>query len=105
MQDKVTPEQCREKLRCQKQVSLNYLIYVHHLFQKISPDSQVAATLYCLSYVGPMKKTANSFGIEKRTVSCIVKSVTEMLGPKFIKLPLAEAEVKQLPCCFKRVYT
>ena len=73
----------------------------------ISRESQVATTLYCLSDTGCMRKNANSFGIGKSTVSCIVKNVTEMicqhLGPKFIKLPLSENEVKHLTYCFEKV--
>ena len=46
-----------------------------------------------------MRKKHSFFGIGKSTVSCIVKNVTEMichqLGPKLIKLPLKENEVKQ----------
>ena len=72
--------------------------------QPISPETQVVATLYYLSDTGRMRKNANSFGIGKSAVSFIVKNVTEMicqhLGPKFIKLPLSENEVKHLTYCF-----
>ena len=55
-----------------------------------------------------MKKTANSFGIGKFTVSSIIKNATEIskhLGPKFIKLPLTENQVEQLTYyCFEKVH-
>ena len=74
----------------------------------ISRETQVATTLYCLSDTGCMRKNANSFGIGKSTVSCIVKNVTEMicqhLGPKFIKLPLSENEVKQPDILFSKAH-
>ena len=76
--------------------------------QPISPETQVAATLYYLSNAGRMRKTANSFGIGKSRVSCIVKNVTEMIcqypGRKFIKLPLSENEFKHLIYCFEKVH-
>ena len=53
--------------------------------QPISPETQVAATLYYLSDAGLMRKKHSFFGTGKSTVSCIVKNVTEMmcqhLGP------------------------
>ena len=85
-----------------------YLKKYYLMYQPISPETQVAATLYYLSDAGCIRKTANSFGIGKSTVSCIVKSVTEMIcqhfGPKFIKLPLNENEVAHLTYCFEKVH-
>ena len=51
-----------------------------YIRQPISPEIQVAATLYYSSDAGCMRKTENSFGIGKNTVSCIVKNVTEMIA-------------------------
>ena len=51
-----------------------------YMRQPVSPEIQVAATLYYLSDAGCMRKTANSFGIGKNTVSCIVQNVTEMIA-------------------------
>ena len=86
-----------------------YLKKYNFMREPISPETQVAATLYYLSDAGCMRKTANSFGIRKSTVSCIVKNITEMicrhLGPKFIKLPLSENEVKFLTYCFEKVHS
>ena len=79
-----------------------------YMRQPISPETQVAVTLHYLSDAGRMRKTANSFGIGKGTVSRIVKNVTEMicqhLGPKLIKLPLSENEVKHLVYYFEKVH-
>ena len=78
-----------------------------YMRQPISLNTQVAAVLYYLSDAGRLRKTANSFGIGKSKVSCIVNNVTEMicqhLGPKFIKLPLSENEAQHLTHCFEKV--
>ena len=79
-----------------------------YICQPISPEAEVAAILCYLSDAGRMGKIANSFRIVKSTVSSIVKNVTEMkcqhLGPKFIKLPLSENEVKHLAYGFENVH-
>ena len=55
-----------------------------------------------------MRKKHSVFVIGKSIVSWIVKNVTEMichhLGPKFIKLPLRENEVKQSDILLLKVY-
>ena len=85
-----------------------YLKKYNLMYQPISPETQVAATLYYLSDAGCIRKTANSFGIGKSTVSCIVKNVTEMIcqhfGPKFIKLPLSKNEAAHLTYWFEKVH-
>ena len=116
LQDKVISEDWRENHRMSKNsfyklcdllapfISKN----TTYMRQPISPETQVAATLYYLSDAGRMRKTANSFGIGKGAVSRIVKNVTEMicqhLGPKFIKLPLSENEVKQPDILFSKAH-
>ena len=46
-----------------------------------------------------MRKCANSFGIARSTVSQIVRrvtaAITQHLGPKYIKLPKTEDEVRE----------
>ena len=51
-----------------------------HMCQPISRETQVAASLYYLSYAELMRETTNSFGnsIGKSSVSCIVKNVTKI---------------------------
>ena len=73
-----------------------YLKKYNFMREPISPETQVAATLYYLSDAGCMRKTANSFGIGKSTVSCIVKNITEMI---------CENEVKFLTYCFEKVHS
>ena len=66
-----------------------YLKNTSYTPQPFPPETQVAASLYYLSDAGSMRKAANSFGIKKSTISCVIKNVTEMicqhLGPNFNK--------------------
>ena len=61
---------------------------------------QVAVTLYYLSDEGRIRKTANAFGLSRQVVSNIIrkvcKAITFHLGPRYIKLPFTESEVKCL---------
>ena len=114
LQDKVISEDWRENLRMSRNSFYKLCDLLApftsknatYIRQPISPETEVAATLYYLSDARRMGKTANFFGIGKSTVSSIVKNVTEMkcqhLGPKFIKLPLSENEVKHLTYCFEK---
>ena len=65
----------------------------------VSVEKQVAVTLYYLSDEGRYRKVANAFGLGKSTVSEIVRRVCAVisiaLGPKYIKLPKTEDEVKE----------
>lgn len=74
----------------------------------ISVEKQVAVTLYYLSDEGRLRKSANAFGIARSTVSIIIRSVsyalTVYLGPKYIKLPVTEEEVKDKVENFYRVF-
>ena len=45
----------------------------------VSAEKQVASALYCLADEGRMRKEANSFGIEKRTISKIIRRVLFLL--------------------------
>jgi len=64
----------------------------------VEVERQVALTLYYLSDEGRLRKTANSFGLSRPCISVIVRRVTHAisshLGPRYIKLPLSEDEVK-----------
>ena len=66
----------------------------------LSVQTQVAVTLYYLSDEGRYRKVANAFGISRSSVSIAVRnvcaSITEYLGPKYIKLPANEHEVEEL---------
>ena len=77
---------------------MNYIHTYRSLRSSISVEKQVALTLYYLSYEGRLRKSANAIGITPSTVSIIIRSVsyalTVYLGPKYIKLPVTEEEVK-----------
>ena len=66
--------------------------------EPIEVDCQVALTLYYLVDEGRMRKTANSFGLSRSSVSVVVRRVcrviSEYLGPQLIRLPVTEAEVQ-----------
>ena len=65
----------------------------------INGEKQVAVVFYYLADEGPMRKTANAFGIAKCTVSKktyrVTKTINIYLGPKFTKLPIAEEDVTE----------
>ena len=65
----------------------------------VEVERQVVVTLDYLSDEGRLRKTANAFGLSRPCISIIVRQVTcaitVHLGPKFIKLPLTEDEVKE----------
>ena len=66
--------------------------------EPLEVDRQVALTLYYLADEGRMRKTANSFGLSRSSVSIIIRKVCmaicEHLGPQLIRLPVTEAEVQ-----------
>ena len=65
----------------------------------ISVEKQLALTLYFLKDQGSIPMTANAFGVAFCTVSVVVRKVcaviTNMLGPRYIKLPATEQEMKE----------
>lgn len=67
--------------------------------QPIDVEKQVAVTLYYLSDEGRLRKTANAFGLSRASVSIIIRRVTQAIsvnmGPRYIKLPQTENEVKE----------
>ncbi|KAM4555658.1 putative nuclease HARBI1 [Odontesthes bonariensis] len=76
--------------------------------EAIAPLKKVAVTLYYLSDMGTQRKTANSFGLSKQTVSVVVRQTCEAiarhLGPKYMKLPFTEPEAEELVSGFHRVH-
>ena len=70
----------------------------------ISVEKQVAATLYYLADESRMRKVVNSFGIEKSTVSKIIRRVTQdiskYLGSKYIALPKNEKDIEEMASNF-----
>ena len=66
----------------------------------LSVEKQLALTLYFLKDQGLLSMTANAFGIARCTVSVIVRKVCDViarvLGPKYIKLPSTEQQMKDI---------
>ena len=65
----------------------------------ITVEKQLAITLYFLKDQGSLSMTANAFGVAICTVSVVVRKVchvlTKYLGPKYIKLPSSEQDMRQ----------
>lgn len=74
----------------------------------IETVKRVALTLYYLSGVGRLRKTANAFGVSRQAVSVVVrqtcKAIATHLGPKYIKLPFTEPEAEDLVWGFHRAH-
>lgn len=65
----------------------------------VTPETQVALTLYYFSDEGRLHKVTNAFGLSRSSCSIIVRrvssAITTHLGPVYIKLPMTEASVKE----------
>ncbi|KAL2080758.1 hypothetical protein ACEWY4_024551 [Coilia grayii] len=108
----VLPEEWREHFRMTRssvyQLSDHLRPYIEgqttRLRELVDVVKKVACTLYYLSDEGRLRKTANSFGLARQTVSKIVrevcKAITKHLGPKYITLPLTEPAVSDLTTHF-----
>ena len=66
--------------------------------EPVSVETQVALTLYYLSDECRLRKTANSFGLARSTVSVTIRrvcaAISNHLGPQYIKLPTTVTEVE-----------
>ena len=66
----------------------------------LSVEKQLAMTLYFLKDQGSLAMTANGFGVAFCTVSVVVRKVcyiiTNVLGPKYIKLPTTNEQINEL---------
>ena len=104
--DTVVPEEWRENFRMSKDSFTELCTQLRPFIEKkttkmrvpISVETQVAVTLYYLSDEGRYRKVANAFGISRSSVSIIVRTVciaiSVHLGPKYIKLPTTQDEVR-----------
>lgn len=76
--------------------------------QPVSVETQVAQTLYYLSDEGRIRKTANSFGLGRSTVSTVIrrvcKAISNHLGPQYIKLPKTVSEVEEKTRNFQKQF-
>ena len=72
---------------------------VTHMRIPVSPETQVALTLYYLSDEGRLRKVANAFGLSRSCCSMIIRrvsaAITSHLGPVYIKLPMNEESVME----------
>ena len=59
----------------------------------------MVATLYYLADEGRMRKLSNFFGIEKLTVSKIIRRVTQAIS-KYIVLPTDEKDIEKMASNF-----
>lgn len=65
----------------------------------LSVEKQLAMTLYFLKDQGSLTMTTNAFGVAHCTVSVLVRKVcdiTNVLGPRYIKLPTTDQEMQTL---------
>ena len=76
--------------------------------QPVSVGTQVALTLYYLSDEGRLRKTANSFGLGRSTVSTVIRrvcnAISNHLGPQYIKLPKTVSEVEEKTRNFQKKF-
>ena len=105
--DVVVPEEWRENFRMSKNTFYRLCQELQPFIQRqtttmrspVEVERQVAITLYYLSDEGRLRKTANAFGLSRPCISVIVRRVAHAiavhLGPKYIKLPLTEEEVRE----------
>ena len=75
----------------------------------VEVERQVAATLYYLSDKGRLRKTANTFGVSRSTISVIIRRVTKAVsivtGPHYIRLPCTKEEVTKRVSNFDRIFS
>ena len=67
-------------------------------YRALTADKKVAVTLYYLKDTGSLGMTANTFGIAICTVSSVIfqvcKAISTVLGPRYLKLPQHESEMR-----------
>ena len=109
---KVLDEEWRDNFRMGKNCFYHLVEELRPFLEKqvtnmrvpVAVATQVAATLYYLSDEGRLRKTANAFGLSRSVISNIVRRVcyviSNVLGPKYIRLPYTSAEVEHLTSQF-----
>ena len=109
----VVPEEWKENFRMSRDTFLILCEELRPFIEKratnmrlpVDVERRVASSLYYLSDVGRIPKTANGFGLSRQVISVIIRrvciAVTVHVGPKYIKLPPTELKLKrQLPSFF-----
>ena len=78
---------------------------VTQMRKTISTECQIASFLYYINDETHYRKTGNSFGISRGSVSLIIwkvsKTIAEFLGKDYMKLPETAAEVENLTKIFR----
>ena len=104
----MVPEEWKENFRMTKTSFMNFYEQLRpHIQRKssnmrspVEVERQVAATIYYLSNEGRLRTTANAFGLSKSCVSInlrrVCRAITIHLGPKYIRLPRTDVEVRNL---------
>ncbi len=111
---KVIDEEWRENFRMDKDSFYRLVEELEPFLEKqvtnmrapVAVETQVAATLYYLSDEGRLRKTANAFGLSRSVISNIIRrvcyAISNVLGPRYIKLPYTCADVEKLTSQFHR---
>ena len=68
-------------------------------FRALTPENNVAMTLYYLKYKGSLCMTANAFGIAIPTVSVVITEVCtaicKVLWPKYVQFPKCQEDMRR----------
>ena len=70
-----------------------------------SSSKKLAVALYFVKDTASLRMTANAFGVHQSTASKTIKTVceviNEVLGPRFVKLPQNDEEMREKICGFE----
>ena len=68
-------------------------------YRSLRARKKLAITLYYLKDTGTLRMTANSFGIHistaSKTIHNVCNAISQVLGPKYLKLPKNESEMRK----------
>ena len=68
-------------------------------YRSLRARKKLAITLYYLKDTGSLRMTANSFGIHvstaSKTIHYVCKAISQVLGPKYLKLPKNTSEMQK----------
>ena len=77
-------------------------------YRAISAKKKLAITLYYLKDTGSLRMTANTFGIHvctaSKTIHDVCEAISYHLGPKYIKLPQNEEQMREKIAEFEAKY-
>lgn len=68
-------------------------------YRFLRAEKRLAVTLYYLKDTGSLRMTANTFGIHvstaSKTIHLVCKAISQVLGPKYLKLPKDKSEMQE----------